>query len=34
MADFAAPPLPRDQIVLFPEKLDQIIPPRPQRANA
>lgn len=26
MADFAAPPLSRDQIVLFPEKLDQIIP--------
>ena len=26
MADFAAPPLFRDQIVLFPEKLDQIIP--------
>ena len=27
MADFAAPPLGRDQLVLFPEKLDQVIPP-------
>ena len=26
MANFAAPPLTRDQLVLFPEKLDQIIP--------
>ena len=26
MGDFAAPPLTRDQLVLFPEKLDQIIP--------
>lgn len=27
MADFAAAPLGRDQLVLFPEKLDQVIPP-------
>ena len=26
MADFATPPLGRDQLVLFPEKLDDIIP--------
>ena len=25
MADFATPPLGRDQLVLFPEKLDDII---------
>lgn len=27
MADFAKPPMCREQLVLFPEKLDQIIPP-------
>ena len=26
MADFAAPPLTRDQLVLFPKKPDQIVP--------
>ena len=32
MANFSSPRLSRDQIVLFPEKLDQIIPQDPVAA--